>query len=47
VPFAPQKPGAYYVFVQCPSQGVKFNQVPFVVVHVTEEKAAGADTPKQ
>jgi hypothetical protein len=40
VSFTPPKPGVYYVFVYCPSLGVRYNQLPYVVLEAKEEKAA-------
>lgn len=40
VTFTPPKPGIYYVFVYCPSLGVRYNQLPYVILEAKEEKAA-------
>jgi YVTN family beta-propeller protein len=37
--FTPPKPGVYYVFVYCPSLGVRHNQLPYVVLEAKQEKA--------
>ena len=39
VSFTPPKPGVYYVFVSCPSLGVRHNQLPYVVLDALEQKA--------
>jgi len=40
VSFTPPKPGVYYVFVSCPSLGVRYNQLPYVILEAKEGKAA-------
>jgi YVTN family beta-propeller protein len=40
VSFTPPEPGVYYVFVRCPSLGVRYNQLPYVILEAKEEKAA-------
>jgi len=40
VTFTPPKPGVYYVFVYCPSLGVRYNQLPYVILEANEEKTA-------
>lgn len=40
VSFTPPKSGVYYVFVYCPSLGVRYNQLPYVILEANEEKAA-------
>lgn len=42
VSFKPEKPGPYYVFVQCPSLRVTYNQTPHFVLRAGMEKTAAA-----
>ena len=44
VSFVPPHAGVYYVFFQCPSLGVQFNQLPNFTLQVTKERAATAGT---
>jgi len=39
VSFTPPRPGVYYVFVSCPSLGVGYNQLPYVILNALEKKA--------
>ena len=45
VSFKPEQFGPYYVFVQCPSQRVKYNQAPHFILRATEEKPAAPRKP--
>jgi YVTN family beta-propeller protein len=40
VGFIPPQPGVYYVFFQCPSLGVKFNQIPSLHLVAIKDSAA-------
>ncbi len=39
VDFAVPRPGVYYVFFQCPSLGVRYNQLPYMILRATEDEA--------
>jgi hypothetical protein len=43
VSFTPPKSGVYYVFVQCPSLGVRYNQIPYVILEAKQENAAAPE----
>ncbi|HLG17808.1 MAG TPA: cytochrome D1 domain-containing protein [Blastocatellia bacterium] len=45
VSFVPPETGVYYVFVECASMGVRFNQLPFVVLDARDEKPKANDAP--
>jgi hypothetical protein len=47
VSFVPPRPGAYYVFFQSPSLGVRFNQLPTLTLQATKEEAAPASKVTQ
>lgn len=38
VSLAPARPGAYYVFVECPSLKVRYNQLPYLILEVEDQK---------
>jgi YVTN family beta-propeller protein len=38
--FTPPRAGVYYVFAQCPSLGVRFNQTTYLVLEAEEDRAA-------
>jgi hypothetical protein len=40
ISFTPPRAGVYYVFAQCPSMGVRFNQSSYVMLEAQEERAA-------
>jgi YVTN family beta-propeller protein len=44
VSFVPPHAGVYYVFFQCPSLGVQFNQLPSFTLQVTKDRAASVET---
>jgi hypothetical protein len=44
VSFKPEQPGPYYVFVQCPSLHVRYNQTPHFIMMAVDRKPA---TPEQ
>jgi DNA-binding beta-propeller fold protein YncE len=39
VPFAPPGPGIYFVFWECPSRGVRYNQIPYLTLEALDESA--------
>ncbi|HET9530978.1 MAG TPA: cytochrome D1, partial [Blastocatellia bacterium] len=38
IDFVPPQQGVYFIFVECPSLGVRFNQLPYSVLQAREEK---------
>jgi YVTN family beta-propeller protein len=38
IDFVPPKPGVYFIFIECPSLGVRFNQLPYSTLRAKEEK---------
>jgi len=45
VTFKPEQPGAYYVFVHCPSLRVNYNQTPHFILRAGMEKTAAPAKP--
>jgi YVTN family beta-propeller protein len=44
ISFVPPQEGVYYVFFQSPSLGVKFNQIPNLILQATKDNAASGAT---
>ena len=42
--FVPPQSGVYYVFFQCPSLGVQFNQIPYLILQATKDNATSKET---
>jgi YVTN family beta-propeller protein len=42
--FVPPQAGVYYVYFQSPSQGVQFNQLPYLLLQATEKDAKSKET---
>ena len=41
VEITPPQAGVYYVFVQCPSLGLGFKQLPYLILQAVDERRAG------
>ncbi|MEW6208865.1 MAG: YncE family protein [Acidobacteriota bacterium] len=44
ITFSPPKSGVYYVFVQCPSLNVRYNQLPHIILEAKEAKLVAPQT---
>ena len=42
--FVPPQSGVYYVFFQCPSLGVQFNQIPYLILQATKDNATSKES---